>query len=79
MSRITLMTAERDSANAPYLKEMSALRRILRAWKDKLNKSSDTFVKIHELFAQYGKAALPTHPTELPNLTTKVVSSTHDL
>lgn len=59
MSLVTLMKAERDSANAQDWEVFAALRRNLKAGEDKKDKLDDSFMKVRELIDQGRKVAVP--------------------
>lgn len=75
---MTLMMAERDSANVRYQEMLVELRRILIAWDEKKDQSADTFVNLLELFNKALKKVLCTHPAKLAKLKDKMAPSTID-
>lgn len=71
ISRITSMTAERNSANARYHEVFAALGRIVEEKEDERDESADTLLTIRELFDHGRKMTVPIHPSELAELRTK--------
>lgn len=76
VGRATLRTAERDSANAMNHEVFSAQRLNSKQQRDTKEKFTDTHVKLHKLFDEDRKVAVPTQPAVTAKPKAKVTSLT---
>lgn len=79
ISRTTLKTAERNSANPRYYAILAALHPTVNARDEEKGRRADILVKLHELLDQVLEAVVPTHPVKLSRVEFKVVSFKDEL